>query len=71
MNISVDLLNWLAQGLGLEPATLLLLQASPDLVLIDDGLDRVVTQIIELKHSGTFTYISQALSSARSQVDDR
>ncbi|MBK4992468.1 transcriptional regulator [Pseudomonas sp. S37] len=62
VNISVDLLNRLAQGLGLEPATLLLLQASPDLVLIDHGLERVVTQIIELKHSGAIEHISQALS---------
>ena len=62
VNISVDLLNRLAQGLGLEPATLLLLQASPDLVLIDHGLERVVTQIIELKHNGAIEHISQALA---------
>ncbi len=62
VNISVDLLARVAKGLGLEPATLLLVQSSPDLMLIDEGLERVVTQIIELKQSGAFKHISQALS---------
>jgi len=62
VNISVDLLNRLAQGLGLEPATLFLLQSSVDILVITKRLERVASEIIDLKEKGAFEHIASAIA---------
>ncbi|MNO45774.1 anaerobic benzoate catabolism transcriptional regulator [compost metagenome] len=62
VNISVDLLNRLAHGLGMEPATLLLLQSSVDILVITEKLGRVAAEIIDLKEKGAFEHIASAIA---------
>jgi len=62
VNVSIELLNRLAHGLGMEPATLLLLQSSVDYLVITESLGRVTAEIIELKENGAFEEIASAIS---------
>lgn len=65
VSVTIDILDRLAAGLGVEPATLLLLQLSIGLGSTKEGLERVTAQLNDLQEAGAFDHIALAATASK------